>query len=357
MSNILSRWPTWIGYAAFFWSVLYGVLGLYWTFGGRGFPFGIENDPAATLSILANVRAASGAPVVAALGLVGAVVAVAMIRGWGHGFQRTALLGFAWSGAAVLLVVVPDARGLLAIALVPIVLIGAPFGWPSGNFFDAVPWPVVNQFILIVGGLLWSGAALDYQRRSKGACGNCGRGPTDTGWTTPSAAARWGRWAIAVAVVVPLIYAATRWAWVLGIPVGVSNGFLSMGQANGGFWSGAALGTVAVGGAILTFGLCQRWGEIFPRWIPILAGRPVPIWLVVAPAILVSILVTTAGLMYIRQTVLGTVPFPLPTYWGATVPELLWPIWGAALGAATLAYYYRRRERCQYCGRGSISGK
>ncbi len=37
--------------------------------------------------------------------------------------------------------------------------------------------------------------------------------------------------------------------------------------------------------------------------------------------------------------------------WAAIAPELLWPVWGAALGAATLAYYYRRRGRCVQCGR------
>jgi hypothetical protein len=38
--------------------------------------------------------------------------------------------------------------------------------------------------------------------------------------------------------------------------------------------------------------------------------------------------------------------------WAALAPELLWPLWGAALGAATLAYYYRRRSKCKHCGRG-----
>jgi hypothetical protein len=37
--------------------------------------------------------------------------------------------------------------------------------------------------------------------------------------------------------------------------------------------------------------------------------------------------------------------------WAALAPELLWPLWGAALGAATLAYDYRRRGRCGHCER------
>jgi hypothetical protein len=38
--------------------------------------------------------------------------------------------------------------------------------------------------------------------------------------------------------------------------------------------------------------------------------------------------------------------------WAALAPELLWPLWGVALGAAMLAYYYRRRGTCGLCGRG-----
>lgn len=32
--------------------------------------------------------------------------------------------------------------------------------------------------------------------------------------------------------------------------------------------------------------------------------------------------------------------------WAALAPGLLWPLW-----EATLAYYYRRRGRCERCGR------
>lgn len=350
-----SWWPAWAAYAAGAWSLAYGVLGLYWTFGGTGFPFGTENDPGgAVLSVLAGVRAETGAPVIAALGLVGTVVAVAMVRTWGRGLQRVVLLAFAWSAAAVLALILPDYRVLAAVAYAFLFLIGAPFGWPPGNFFDALPWPVVNQFVLIGGGIVWATAAVAYQRRSRDACGNCGRTDTDTGLTP--AAARWGKWATSVAVIVPLVYAATRWAWALGIPLGISEELLREGQAGGAWMFGAGLATVAVGGAILTLGLVQRWGERFPHWIPFLADKRVPIWLAVVPASLVSVLVTTAGIMFVRLTVTGmfseTFSFVGEGDWAALAPELLWPIWGTALGAATLAYYYRRRGRCRHCGRG-----
>ena len=349
----------WIGYAAAAWSLTYGALGLYWTLGGAGFPFG-DKDPLSALSILSGVRPEVGAPVIAGLGFAGTAAAVAMARSWGRRIPRAVLLVFSWVAAAGLALVIPDYRVLLAVAYAPIVLVGAPFGWPPGNFSDAIPWPVVNQFICIAGGLLWAATAVVYGRRSRNACANCGRTDTANGWTAPRSAARWGRWAVWVAVIVPVLYAVTRWAWALGIPLGISKEFLHEGQESGLWWAGAALATIAVGGAVLTLGLVQRWGEVFPRWIPFLATRRVPVWLAVVPASLVSVLVTQSGLMYVRLTLDGTLVEEFggggaaltSQNWAALAPELLWPLWGVALGAATLAYYYRRRGTCGRCGRG-----
>ena len=70
----------------------------------------------------------------------------------------------------------------------------------------------------------------------------------------------------------------------------------------------------------------------------------------------VSVLVTTAGLTFVRLTLNGKLGVILGNgvlgaeNWAALAPELLWPLWGAAL-AATFAYYYRRRGRCEVCGR------
>jgi hypothetical protein len=118
--------------------------------------------------------------------------------------------------------VIPDYRVLMAAAYLPLFVIGAPFGWPPGEFTDIVTWPVVNQFVCIADGLLWGAAAVAYGRRIRGACGDCGRTEVASRWTTPEAAARWGGWAVGVAVAVPVFYAVTRWAWALGIPLGIS---------------------------------------------------------------------------------------------------------------------------------------
>ncbi len=357
------RWPEWAGYAAGAWSLAYGVLvlALYWALGSAGFPFG-DGDPQSALSVLEGLRAEIGVPVIAALGLVGAAAAVAMARTRGRGAPRAALLAFAWIAAVGLTLVIPDYRVLMGVAYLPLFVVGAPFGWPPGSFFDWVTWPLVNQLLCIAGGLLWAAAAVAYGRRTRSACGHCGRTGTVAHWTAPDAAARWGRRAVYVAVAVPILYAATRWAWALGIPLGINEELLREAQATGAVWAGAGLATLAVGGAILTLGLVQRWGEIFPRWVPLLSRRRVPVWLAVVPASLVAVLVTNAGLMFVRMSALGTFSLGDSALtlgngnWAAIAPELLWPVWGLALGAATLAYYYRRRGWCTYCGRPSAAG-
>jgi hypothetical protein len=349
-------WPGTVGYLAAAWSMAYGALGVYWSAGGRGFPFGVA-DRAGDLSLLAAARQETAAPVIAALGLAGMICGVAMARAVGTRFARWVLLGFAWIAAVGLAVLIPDFRVLVVVAYAPILLIGAPFDWPERvSFFDAIPWPVLNQAICVAGGLAWAATALVYQRRTRDACVYCGRRDTVPTWQTPAAARRWGTWAVVVAVIVPVVYALTRWAWALGVPLGLTDKFFREGQATGLWRIGAALGTLALIGAVLTTGLIKPWGEVFPRWVPRFSGRPVPHALVVVPVAFVSVIVTSAGLMFLRRAIAGTFklgdnPVTFTENSAALWPELIWPLWGLALCAAALAYHYRTRRQCRYCGR------
>lgn len=341
------------------WSLLYAALNFFWALGGPGFPFGMAGDEAAELSVLADVDPAGAAPVIAVLGLLGAAVALAMVRPTRPStVARRSMMAFAVVAAVSLTIVIPDYRVLATVAYLPILLVGAPFGYPEGaSLLDLWDWPMINQIICIGGGLAWAGAALAYHRRQRGACVRCGRAMdvAVASWTSPAAAARWGRWAVAVAVVTPLLYAATRWAWALGVPLGITDDFLREMQDNGMTIAGAALASMGALGAVLTLGLVQRWGEVYPRWIPRRGGRRVPPALAIVPASLVSVLITMAGVMFIR--LLATDRFGelfafAEGQWAAIAPELVWPLWGTALAAATLAYHYRRRGPCPRCGRG-----
>ena len=73
-----------------------------------------------------------------------------------------------------------------------------------------------------------------------------------------------------------------------------------------------------------------------------------PIALAVVPATTVAVLVTAAGLPVLVD--LWQLDTAEPD-WMTVLPAVLWPFWGVALAAATLAYHLRRRSQCSTCGR------
>jgi len=330
------------------WSVIYGVLGVLWSLGVPGFPFGEGDLPGARdESILGTARAASTAPVIAALCFAAAVVAVLLTRAPRPRAARAALVVLGSGVAATLLLVIPDARPLAALAYAPFALVAAPFGLLPVSYFDkALPWPVMNLLICQLGGLLWAGATVAYRRRTQGACGNCGRGAhRPAGWKSAASAARWGRPAAWVAFALPLFYAVVRWAWVFRLRLGISPSELRELHETGMVWAGAYLASFAALGGVLALGLSYRWGERWPRWVIGLAGRRVPPALPLGAATTVTVALIALGGMTIRTTDWTNV-----TGWLGN-PLFYLPGWGVALGVATLAYRLRTRGRCRVCGR------
>ncbi len=192
--------------------------------------------------------------------------------------------------------------------------------------------------------------AIAYHRRSRYACVSCGRSDRPAaGWTTPTSARRWGRIAVAVAVVANLPYEFTRVAWYFGWPVGITDEFHQMmADTPGMLEMGLALALMGIGGGILTHGLVHRWGQVYPRWIWFKAGKRVPRLLAIIPASVVAVVLIPAGLMNAQLPLDGD-------NWAVNGPGILWLVWGAALGTATYAYYLRRRTTCSRCGRGVTS--
>ncbi|WP_379346678.1 hypothetical protein [Paenibacillus sp. GCM10027629] len=263
-----------------------------------------------------------------------------------RGFIRGILILYAWSAATILCFVIPDSRLLVTVAYTPISLIGAIFfKLPVHYYFDHITWPVINQLISIAGGWLWAGTALSFQRKSINACSYCGRKSDAIRWMASDSAVRWGRWITYVAILAPAYYDITRIAWLLGIPLGVTKEFYQSLQDSGAVWAGAGLALVSISGAMLIHGLIKPWGEVFPRWIPFMVGKRVPPALAIVPAGFVSILFTVTGTGAVLDF-----SFSNLQNWGASTPLLLFPIWGIALGVATIFYYYRRQGRCHHCG-------
>ena len=340
-------WKVWIGYVVAAWSAAYGALGIWWAAGGTGFPFGTgdpelvaEGDDALKASWLAMATPEVAGPIIAVWGLTGAIVAIAMARGVSAPWTRSVLPVFAWVTAAVLTVGIQDYRPLGVVAYTPILAIGKLLGvWPEGSgWADLLLAPRLNLLLCLVAGVGWALAAVAYGRRITAAPVNQPRHVS----RGSAFLDQWGRTATWIAFATPLFYCATRFAWAMGFSLGIDPDFYRQGQADGLWFAGAALASFGVVGAVLTLGLVQRWGEVFPHWMIGLRGRKVPPMLAVIPAILVSLLVTGASLMYMRVVAIDGLT---ASTWPLTLPEVFFSVWGVALFVAALAYYRRAKQR------------
>lgn len=336
----------WPGYVAAAWSLTYAMLGLNWLAGGDGFPFAPVHEDRRSGSILEGAPVQAVAPIMTVWGLLGVLVAVAMIR---SRRQHATLLAFGWITAVTLALVLPDYFLIALLALAPALVIFVFTGVPGPqDIGDILYWHRINLVILFLGGVVWAVATLIYQRRTKGACVRCGRHPGVRD-ESPDRLLRWGRWAVLVAFLAPLPYEVTRVAWFFGHPMGVTPEFLRMMQDTKGMLTvGLGFAVASVLGGVLTHGLVASWGERYPRWIWWKAGRRVPPALAVLPGGLVAVLLIPAGLMALRMSLQEDM-------WGTSAPSILWVVWGAALGVAVVAYYLRRRPPCRRCGRGSLA--
>ncbi|MFG1840759.1 NYN domain-containing protein [Micromonospora sp. NPDC049175] len=346
--RLWAHWPTWSGYLAAAFSLVYGVLGLYWWAGGDGFPFAPIDPERASGSFLEGSRVEVVAPVIAVLGLAGAVIALVMTRRARPGRLSVGLAVFGWVMAGGLILIIPDYTLIILVAFAPLLLVFAFTGVPGdqGGVGDILYWHRTNLIIIFVGGLLWAAATLAYRRRVRGACVHCGRRHGAGDGPSRQTLLRWGRWAVVVACLAPLPYEITRIAWALGVPLGVTSDFLRMMQETPAMLAvGLGCAVASAVGGVLTHGLVGRWGEVYPRWIWFRAGRRVPPALAVIPASIVAVTIIPAGLMFLwTPEVRGT--------WAVHVPSIFWIAWGVGLGAATIAYHLRRRGACRRCGLG-----
>lgn len=348
-------WQHWAPYAALAWSLIYAALGLYWAVGGPGFPYAPE-----LVSNGAPPLAGRFGPVVAWIivimeGIPAVAVGTLMLRGV-RGLRPLLIsAGVLLSGALLLLMT--DLTLLTLLGYIPYSIVNLLTGSKFGQvWLEAwAQWTVVHQLLCLMGGFIWLAATVCYSRRSRDACLYCGRRDGPEGWSSPDKAARWGRVAVYAAMVVPVIYAAPRYAWALGIPLGMSEEHLRSGQESGMWVSGLFLANFGLVGAALMLGLVQRWGEVFPRWMIGLAGRRVPIALAVMPASIVSVLFIVGGIAVLSSyTQTAAAAEASGQSWGIVAgPVAIFPIWGVALAVGTLGYYYRRRGPCGKCGRGA----
>jgi len=290
-------------------------------------------------------------------GIPAAAVGAAMLRGVRSRALRPLFITAGALLAGVLLLLMTDMTLLVLLGYTPYGIVGLLTGAEIGQKYlaDLTRWTVVHQLLCLIGGFLWLAATVSYARRSGDACLYCGRRDGPEGWNSPDHARRWGRIAVYAAMVVPGVYALTRYAWALGFPLGISDEVLRFGQESGMWTSGLFLATFGLVGAALMLGLVQPWGEVFPSWMLGLAGRRVPIALAVVPASIVSVLLMVGGIaMWSGYAQMAGVAAASGQDMEIVVgPVALFPVWAVSLAVGTLGYYYRRRGPCRACGRGA----
>jgi hypothetical protein len=355
-------WQHWTPYAAVAWSLIYAVLGVYWAVSGRGFPYGLEITSGTMAPLIGRFEPGMAWIVVILAGIPAAGLGTAMLRGV-SGTLRPLIIAAGALLVGVLLLLMTGLDLLVLLGYIPYTVrsLFTGAGFSQVYLEDVTQWGTIHQLLCLVGGFLWLAATVSYARRSAEACLYCSRQNGQEGWTSPNNAKRWGRISVIVSMVAPVFYALTRYAWALGFPLGMSEEYLRSGQERGMWISGLFLATFGLVGAVLTLGLVQRWGEVFPRWMIGLAGRRVPTALAIVPASLVSVLLIVGGIG-IWSSLASMVAalqaggaeglrliYEIIFQVGST---LLFPVWGGSLAVATLGYYYRRRGLCSVCGRG-----
>ncbi|WP_324607954.1 hypothetical protein [Streptomyces rimosus] len=179
--------------------------------------------------------------------------------------------------------------------------------------------------------------------------------PETTGGTVPTGTSlpppRWAIRLAHLAALTPLPSSLWRIAAALGIPVGFT-GDNALATVTFGSWFSLymiALSLFADGLGLLALGLVRHWGEVFPRWIPLIGGRRVPTAVAVVPAGLGAIVLTAVGVMGVfGWNAPGNMGHPdAPdgiAYWAMTICYLPLVAWGPLLAAVT-GHYWLRRHR------------
>lgn len=108
--------------------------------------------------------------------------------------------------------------------------------------------------------------------------------------------------------------------------------------------------------AFTAIGLVATWGEVFPRWIPVLRGRAVPPLLATVPAALGAVVLTLLWTAIAVRFSLGqridggsltsNAPLSLDDWRGLVAVVAYAPLllWGPLLGGVTISYWKRRRR-------------
>ncbi|MBZ4321325.1 hypothetical protein [Streptomyces huiliensis] len=154
---------------------------------------------------------------------------------------------------------------------------------------------------------------------------------------------RWARRAATGAAWTNVPSGLWRLAIAAGVPVGLARSEYEQLQAPG--WGSlylVILSLISEALALLALGLVREWGEVWPRWVPVLRGRPVPVLFATSLAGFGALGTTVFGVLFVATAADADMDASLWGRWllNAVYAPLL--LWGPLLGAVTVHYYRRR---------------
>ncbi|MEU7108135.1 hypothetical protein ABZ951_24275 [Streptomyces sp. NPDC046215] len=154
---------------------------------------------------------------------------------------------------------------------------------------------------------------------------------------------RWARIAAVGAALTNVPSALWRLSIAVGIPVGLAQSEYDAMDAPGrGSLALVTLSVISEFFAFLALGLVQSWGETWPRWVPYLRGRRVPVMLGTGVAGLGALATTVFGALFVYTSLNADMQ---GTTWGIWLLNIAYSpllLWGPLLGVVTVHYYRRR---------------
>ncbi|GAA4062760.1 hypothetical protein [Actinomadura miaoliensis] len=309
-------------------AALYGMLRVYWQAG---------HMPEALSPVDGDLMVFTGW---SSAGLCGAAAVVSGLL-WASpkavtvGLPRRGLLAAGWAVSAAL------------VASAALFLLDVVGGILPGLGVRFYPLGALSRAACLGVAVLVGLATLAHQRRTRDGCAVCGRGDN-----APAALGHTPRWVFAAAY---LAVAGCALRLVAQACVGFGENPMTGGVSAVLFEAGFVLA-----GTVLPLALAHGWGRVWPRWVPLAAGRRVPRPLVLWPAAGISGgMVVYFGLMLVLmvgERLQGRNPFPpsgglvLPeAFFWVAVPSYL--LWGVAMAVAAAGYARRTRTACRSCGR------
>lgn len=168
--------------------------------------------------------------------------------------------------------------------------------------------------------------------------------------TSTSREPRWSRWITRIAIIAPLPYSLSRLLWAAGIPIGIDSHALQHDLQSPGWGSLGMLILILMteGTGVYTHVFVGSRPRTVPGWIPLLRGRAIRPWLVIAPLILPIWIL--AGFNYWSLPYIAD-GFAMPDEVSKTLPAwsfwmqvaIFW-VWGVSLAISTGIYWFQTRR-------------